>query len=159
MAFKFYCGTYCVRDEEVMDAFLKHAKAKPGKEIAEYQMLMFLADQDDFKACYAEFKKESKRLFKQRIDYPIDKMEWLHPTQESQKISTSFENANAKAFLDAMYKITNNLFLGLKDPFHNKRDHILCNFALSLLVPFLKFLLSRTRGETYGSSKSTRSLA
>jgi|SRR5208283_3589245 len=151
MAFKFYYGTYCVRDE-VIGSLYKHAKPKPGKEISEYQMLMFLADQDDFRACYEEFKQKSRPLFKRRIDYPIDKMHWIHPTKESEKISTSFANADVKTFLDAMYTITNNLFLGHKDPFHKKRDHILCDFGLSLLVPFLKFLLSSTTGEVITGS-------
>jgi|GEM_PF-1206986 len=70
MTFKFYCGTYCVRDE-IREAFVKHAKRKPGKEISEYHMIMFLTDKDDSKTCYDQFKQESKSQFEPRIDYPV----------------------------------------------------------------------------------------
>ncbi len=145
IAFNHYYSTYCGRDEET-DALYAHATLAKGKYVSDFNQLLFLCDQSDFKACYYAFRKDRGDLFKQAILLPVDKMETIRKSPTSRKRLTSLETAPPKRIIMTLSDIRTNLFHGYKDP-DDERDMSLCHWAASILIPFLEFLDSNTTGE------------
>jgi len=145
IAFNHYFSTYCARDE-VQDALYTHAGKQKGAYISDYKQLLFLCDQDDFRNCFNLFRKQRMSLFRRRILLP-HKMETIKGSSATEN-KLSFARPSATMTITTMNTIRTNLFHGHKDS-DDERDLSLCHWAASILILFLDFLLSNTRGETF----------